>query len=293
LNSDVCVDRLVPGEIYYVMLSANKEETVGAYRLDIESPCTPTVEPVPNYYCDFAETITQNVTPFDVAGATFDCPGPPSWCMQTMENDLWYDWTAPASGVATIQTCDGANTPDTGLVVYEGCECPVEDGRIVECNDFQRDPCFLGSKVTIPVVAGNCYKLRLGGHLGGTPSGDLQIDLQDTFEDCNRNGLPDACDIDCAAPEEDCQAPCGTSGDCNSNGKPDECELGDLDRDENVDLDDWALFMGCLTAPCGLPPCDPLLYAGIEESCCVADMEADGDVDLHDVAGFQAAFTGP
>jgi hypothetical protein len=47
------------------------------------------------------------------------------------------------------------------------------------------------------------------------------------YEDCNSNGVPDACDLpDCNAngvPDE-CDITSGTSDDCNENGIPDECE---------------------------------------------------------------------
>ncbi|MGE3181115.1 MAG: hypothetical protein AB7N71_05745 [Phycisphaerae bacterium] len=42
-----------------------------------------------------------------------------------------------------------------------------------------------------------------------------------TFGDCNNNGIPDECDIDCGS----CGLPgCGQSSDCNGNLIPDECE---------------------------------------------------------------------
>jgi len=41
--------------------------------------------------------------------------------------------------------------------------------------------------------------------------------------DCNGNGFPDRCDLDCAA--EGCGVDCGDSNDCNGNLVPDECEL--------------------------------------------------------------------
>jgi len=47
------------------------------------------------------------------------------------------------------------------------------------------------------------------------------------YEDCNSNGVPDACDLpDCNANgvPDDCDITSGTSDDCNENGIPDECE---------------------------------------------------------------------
>ncbi|MCP4591077.1 MAG: hypothetical protein GY842_10050 [bacterium] len=43
--------------------------------------------------------------------------------------------------------------------------------------------------------------------------------------DCNTNGIPDGCDLDCGTACGPCDVPgCGSAGDCNSNGVPDECD---------------------------------------------------------------------
>ena len=50
--------------------------------------------------------------------------------------------------------------------------------------------------------------------------------------DCNNNGIPDDCDIDCDAPG--CMPPCGGSEDCNDNAIPDECDIDSgTSRDAN------------------------------------------------------------
>jgi plastocyanin len=64
--------------------------------------------------------------------------------------------------------------------------------------------------------------------------------------------------------------------------------LGDFDNDLDVDLDDSALFAGCLSGPdrTVLPfGCTPLEFNR-------ADMDDDGDVDLRDLAAFQQVFGG-
>jgi hypothetical protein len=46
--------------------------------------------------------------------------------------------------------------------------------------------------------------------------------------DCNGNGIPDECDLDCGEPNGPCDVPgCGQSADCNSNSIPDECDISD------------------------------------------------------------------
>jgi len=56
---------------------------------------------------------------------------------------------------------------------------------------------------------------------------------------------------------------------------------GDCDGDNDVDLDDYAVFEGCITGPNGGP---------IDPSCRCADLDADDDVDLADFAEFQVVF---
>ncbi|UCC31161.1 MAG: right-handed parallel beta-helix repeat-containing protein [Phycisphaerales bacterium] len=65
--------------------------------------------------------------------------------------------------------------------------------------------------------------------MDGDSDGTDTVDMG-AFEytlDCNKNDIPDVCDIDCAAKEGACNLPgCGQSGDCNGNGVPDQCDLG-------------------------------------------------------------------
>lgn len=59
--------------------------------------------------------------------------------------------------------------------------------------------------------------------------------------------------------------------------------LGDTENDGDVDLDDAALLVECLSGPDDAAPTVP---------CRVLGFDADGDVDLFDVAEFQVSFTG-
>ncbi len=70
-----------------------------------------------------------------------------------------------------------------------------------------------------------------GNGLNGTPAvGFLGASSPEIVADCNSNGIPDSCDINCGP----CGLPgCGQSVDCNSNGVPDECDEPDTD-DDNV-----------------------------------------------------------
>jgi hypothetical protein len=59
--------------------------------------------------------------------------------------------------------------------------------------------------------------------------------------------------------------------------------LADVDLDCDVDLEDLAAVVACITGPDGGPP---------DSKCQAADLDRDGDVDLDDVGAVQAEFTG-
>jgi hypothetical protein len=72
--------------------------------------------------------------------------------------DVWYLWTAPSSGNATVRTCGGV-TADSVLAVWadnNAGACP--SGMPLVCND---DSCGLQSEVTTAVMAGNRYFIQL------------------------------------------------------------------------------------------------------------------------------------
>ncbi len=53
-------------------------------------------------------------------------------------------------------------------------------------------------------------------------------------DDCNHNGMPDLCDIDCSSLDGACNVEgCGSGGDCNGNSFPDECDVDASDPDGN------------------------------------------------------------
>jgi hypothetical protein len=83
---------------------------------------------------------------------------------------VWYTWTAPASGVVTIDT-EGSDF-DTMLAVYTGASLPSL--RLVASND---DISYfdVNSAVTLNVVAGQTYRIQIDGYNGATGNIVLNI----------------------------------------------------------------------------------------------------------------------
>ncbi|MGB2986076.1 MAG: hypothetical protein WBE26_09350 [Phycisphaerae bacterium] len=193
-NAHLCVTNLEIGQTYYVLVGTKIDLLPNslyydrvAFNLEIYEDCT-RQPPIPNDFCQNATPLAGDDldVPFDLSGgeeyapATFHCPGEPGSPM--LQNDTWYTWTAPCSGYTTITTCDEGlpplDQPNTTLCVYDGCNCPPESGTLIgECNFGTFDECGPSATVKYDAIGGNCYTLRLGGYMGGTPAGVMRIDI--------------------------------------------------------------------------------------------------------------------
>ncbi len=178
-NSRLCVPT-IPGNLYYIQVAAKEAETqpgVG-YRVTISSAAEC---PASNDFCPFAFDIADGVTAFDFTPAaptpapTLD--GPFDECIPTTTADMWYDYRASCTGTVTVATC-GAPNPDTNLSIYDSllgqCVCPMAYTPSLACS--ADDPtCGPASRLQTHVVAGKCYRIRLGDSAESRPEGNLSI----------------------------------------------------------------------------------------------------------------------
>ncbi|MEM7262625.1 MAG: hypothetical protein AAF488_11590, partial [Planctomycetota bacterium] len=119
-------------------------------------------------------------TPYSTVGATTDgadftgvCdPGPlPD---DQIFNDVWYCWIAPTSGPARFESFSSTAT-GARIAVYESCACPADNADLLACAEPPA-PFIPISELTIDVVAGTSYLLRVGGTTPTeTPEGFLTI----------------------------------------------------------------------------------------------------------------------
>ncbi|MCH7546812.1 MAG: hypothetical protein IID30_10475 [Planctomycetes bacterium] len=144
--------------------------------------------------------ITDGATFFSTVNATTDGPAhlscdPADTVPTQVDSDIWYRYTATCTGDLIVENCNSTNF-DSRIAIYDGCVSPASDTNLLFCND-ELTSCDGGSSALFaPVVAGNCYLIRIGGFSGAQGLGTIRLS-------CWPNGL------------------CPDTGDCNvANGSP-------------------------------------------------------------------------
>lgn len=124
--------------------------------------CSGAIEVLPGQY-DFCTSAANTDGPVLPEG-TCDNAG-------QVYHDIWYQFNALSTGELTIATCNNA-TFDTVIAVYGSTiaglsPCPtggVGLATYVGCDDDSAGCSNFTSKVTVNVVAGKSYKIRIGGY---------------------------------------------------------------------------------------------------------------------------------
>lgn len=185
----------------------------------------------PNDCCSASSPIDNGDTPVNTTGANTDGPPNPAGLCNDFGStqtyhDVWFDYVADCNGSVTVSTCEdtgGSASYDTDLVVYDGCDCC--NLELLACNDDDpNNPCgnnLFHSTVTFDAVAGNCYKVRVGGW-GQGDQGAAVVNISkggcQSDADCDDNDpcTFDSC-TDCACVNAELDCPEGThcvGGEC-------------------------------------------------------------------------------
>jgi len=134
---------------------------------------------LPNDECSGAIFISEGSTSFTTVGGTtssdaFDETGCTDTYLGDMNDDVWFAWTAPASGTITLATCNNVDF-DTDIVIYVGnCGSKTQIG----CNGDGDGCSDYSSSATADVSGGSLYIFRVGGYnANATGSGDLALSL--------------------------------------------------------------------------------------------------------------------
>jgi hypothetical protein len=152
-------------------------EGVGQGNLVLSGPSCAPPGPDGDLCANAIEIAAYGNFPFSTSGASTDGPTETALCNffsdPEMDNDIWFRWTACASGTVTFGTCGTANY-DSEIALY-GATCPTAPGAVLACNDDASGCSGNTSRITYSVTSGSVYLIRLAGYNGATGSGTLAI----------------------------------------------------------------------------------------------------------------------
>ena len=131
---------------------------------------------VPNDECASAIAVVDGINgPQSNVGATTSSTFA---CSASAGRDVWFRYVATCSGGTTFDTCSATRTFDTVIEVLSGtCGSLTSLG----CND---DGCSLGSSLSVTLVAGTTYFVRVGGYGAQQGSFDLTITSCNSSDEC-------------------------------------------------------------------------------------------------------------
>jgi len=135
-----------------------------------------------NDNCANAATLASGTTPFSTVNATTDGPAEPQGGLGLdgqVNQDIWYTYTAPCVGQASVGVCD-ANF-DTRIAVYAD-NCPSGPGTAIATND---DGCGTASTVKWTALQGSVYYIRIGGAPGATGTGTITAGCTFCYANCD------------------------------------------------------------------------------------------------------------
>lgn len=130
-----------------------------------------------NDECRFPITVSNGDTNFTNVGASIDGVEEFPLCNDAayanIYNDVWYRYIATCSGELKVNLCD--SDFDTKVAVYDGCVCPAPSPPLGCNDDSPTEACRPQSELTVPVEQGSCYTIRVGGYVGQSGSGVMNL----------------------------------------------------------------------------------------------------------------------
>jgi len=139
----------------------------------------------PGDECDSAVDAFDGANSFDTTFMTASTPAPddsmcPGEALDWMDSpDMWMQWDASSTGLATFTTCDNTSSMDTSIVLYEGtCDNQIAcNGDTADGADGAGGACqpWYSQIDDVPVTAGETYYIRIGGWQGEVGAGTLTI----------------------------------------------------------------------------------------------------------------------
>lgn len=159
----------------------NQDGTVDGADLGIMLGAWGACPSAPNDYCANAILVTDGQYEFCNKGTGTDGPLHASGCgaPATIANDIWYQYVAPEDGELTATLCYAVNF-DSAISIYTTpsgvAACPGSGGAyLLGCNSNNESCPFSQAEVTVPVLAGHTYTIRVGSESGQEGWGTLTV----------------------------------------------------------------------------------------------------------------------
>ncbi|MEK6702391.1 MAG: hypothetical protein AABZ53_09020 [Planctomycetota bacterium] len=222
------------GVTYYVRVATYGSTGLGTMQVKVTGGGG--VVPAQNDDCSGRIGVALGNTVYNTVGSTTDGPAEACGNAGTFTNDVWFNYPSQCTGNLTIQNC-GAVSYNSRIAVYSGAGCANLAARLISCNDDAAG-CGTGSKLTIPVVAGQNYTIRVGGTSGASGTGTLNLScVIPCPADFDGDGTLDFFDYDAFVI-------CFEGGACPPG------QTADYDADGTVDFFDYDAFVVAFEAGC-------------------------------------------
>jgi hypothetical protein len=222
---------------------------------------------------------------FDTTNATTDGPSVAGCSFSgQVDKDIWYNYPAQTTGDLTVSTC--GSSFNTRIAVYHTSLCnQINNTTLVGCNDDFACAGGVGdgtqSQLTVPVILGDSYTIRIGGAGGAGGPGTMLLSVVSTLGACcdSTGACHTLTQADCAAasgafqglPSSCSPSPCAQPGAC-CNGTS--CSFG-------LPSACTGSFQGANVA-CGAPA-NPT-------TCCRANFDAINGLQVADIFAFLNAW---
>jgi hypothetical protein len=173
---------IAPEFITMVQFETFRPGGPGAFLVDLPTPGS-------NDSCYRPRTVLAGTHTYSAMSLTSD--GPAEACgFGGGEGDVWFRFEPACSGTATFSTC--GSDYDTILAIYPD-GCPGAANTAIGCND---DSCGVQSSVTVNVLQGAAYLVRIGGKAGAIGLGKLTISCTDNSSLVPNNICADAIEVE-------------------------------------------------------------------------------------------------
>ncbi len=143
--------------------------------------------------------------------------------LSTTARDVWYRYVAPATGTLRVHTMGSAL--DTVLTVYDAC-----GGTELVCNDDAPNGAPVGngtlaSYLSVPVISGNDYYVRVAGYNGLVGSFRIRCETDSGAPFCLGDGISGigcpCSNMSASSSEAGCRNSTGSDGKLAATGIPD------------------------------------------------------------------------